>query len=54
MDPGFPRWGAPIPEFVAKNLLFDKKLAENCMKMNEIGPGGGGARVPRKKSLHLR
>ena len=25
------------------NLLFGKKIAENCMKMKEIGPVGGCA-----------
>ena len=32
--------GAPTP----KVLLFCNFLAENCMKMKEFGPQGGGAR----------
>ena len=38
----FPQEGAPTP----KNLLFSWFFAENCMKMKEFGPPGGGARVP--------
>ena len=37
----FSRGGAPIP----KLGLFCKCFAENCMKMKEFGPKGGG-RVP--------
>ena len=38
----FPQEGAPT----RKNLLFSRFFAENCMKMKEFGPpgGGGGAR----------
>ena len=34
-DPGFPRWGKSLKGGV--NLLFDKIIAENCMKIKEIG-----------------
>ena len=27
---------------LGENILFDKIFAENCMKLKEIGPGGGG------------
>ena len=37
-DPLFPRQGVPTPEGCA-NLLFDKILAKNYMKMKEIGRG---------------
>ena len=37
-DPGFSRGGAPIP----KLGLFCQFFAENCMKMKEFGPPGGG------------
>ena len=30
------------PLNLEQNLLFGKIVAENCMKMKEIGPGGGG------------
>ena len=41
----FPKKGANSQSGCA-NLLFCKFFAENCMKMKEIGPqGGGGARV---------
>ena len=36
----FPRGGAPTP----KNAIIFQLFAENCMKMNEFGPPGGGAR----------
>ena len=36
----FPDGGAK-PWFWRENLLFGKVFAENCMKMKEIGPGGG-------------
>ena len=36
-DLGFPRELAPIPEGGA-NLIFGIIVAENCMKMKEIGP----------------
>ena len=29
-----------------KNLLFGQFFPENCMKMKEFGPGGGGAVPP--------
>ena len=42
-DPGFSPGGAPTP----KNAIIFQFFAENCMKMKEFGPpGGGGARVP--------
>ena len=38
--------GGPTHKSGCTNLLFCKFFAENCMKMKEIGPqGGGGARV---------
>ena len=36
----FPEGGAPTP----KMGLFFQLFAENCMKMKEFGPKGGGAR----------
>ena len=41
-DPGFSPGGAPTP----KNAIIFQFFAENCMKMKEFGPPGGGARVP--------
>ena len=44
-DPGFsPGGGAPTP----KSAIIFQFFAENCMKMKEFGPpgGGGGGRVP--------
>ena len=38
----FPQGGAPIPKIAIIFQIF----AENCMKMKEFGPRGGGARVP--------
>ena len=39
----FPRGGgAPTPKIAIIFHIF----AENCMKMKEFGPPGGGARVP--------
>ena len=40
----FPQGGAPTP----KSAIIFQIFAENCMKMKEFGPpgGGGGARVP--------
>ena len=38
----FPRVGRQLP----KVLLFFNFFAENCMKMKEFRPPGGGARVP--------
>ena len=39
----FPQGGAPT----AKSAIIFQIFAENCMKMKEFGPpGGGGARVP--------
>ena len=41
-DPGFsPGGGAPTP----KSAIIFQFFAENCTKMKEFGPGGGG-RVP--------
>ena len=40
-DPGFsPGGGAPTP----KSAIIFQFFAENCMKMKEFGPPGGGAR----------
>ena len=40
-DPGFsPGGGAPTPKIAIIFHIF----AENCMKMKEFGPPGGGAR----------
>ena len=36
----FPQGGAPTP----KNAIIFQFFAENCMKMKEFGPPGGGAR----------
>ena len=36
----FPRAGAPTPKIAIIFHIF----AENCMKMKEFGPPGGGAR----------
>ena len=41
-DPGFSPGGAPTP----KSTIIFQFFAENCMKMKEFGPPGGGARVP--------
>ena len=45
-DQGFPRrgWGGAgaNPCVWPKNLLFGKIFVKNCMKVKEIGPGGGG------------
>ena len=38
----FPDGGRGNPWFWSENLLFGKAFAENCMKMKEIGPKGGG------------
>ena len=44
-DPGFPRGGGANPKGGGANLLFGKNFPENCMKIEEFGPGaaGGGA-----------
>ena len=39
-DPGFSPGGAPTPKIAIIFNIF----AENCMKMKEFGPPGGGAR----------
>ena len=39
-DPGFSPGGAPTP----KNAIIFQFFAENCMKMKEFGPPGGGVR----------
>ena len=39
--------GAHQPLSLGENLLFDKVFAENCMKMKETGPGGGGVLDPK-------
>ena len=46
-DPGF-SWGgaAPTPKSGCANLF----LVENCMKMKEFGPGGGGASLAPPRS----
>ena len=36
----FPQGGAPTP----KSAIIFQIFAENCMKMKEFGPPGGGAR----------
>ena len=36
----FPQGGAPTP----KSAIIFQFVAENCMKMKEFGPPGGGAR----------
>ena len=36
----FPQGGAPTP----KSAIIFQFFAENCMKMKEFGPPGGGAR----------
>ena len=42
-DPGFsPGGGAPTP----KSAIIFQLFAENCMKMKEFGPRGGGGGVP--------
>ena len=38
----FPQGGAPTP----KSAIISQIFAENCMKMKEFGPPGGGGRVP--------
>ena len=38
-DPGFSPGGAPTPKIAIIFHIF----AENCMKMKEFGPPGGGA-----------
>ena len=43
-DPGFTRRGVPTPQVGGANLLFCPIFTENCMKMKEFGPRGGGAR----------
>ena len=45
-DPGFSRGEGANPKSGCKNLLFGQIFPENCMKMKEIGPRGGGGRVP--------
>ena len=42
--------GGANPGVWAKNLLFEKIFAENCMKMKEIEPRGAG-RFPGAPSL---
>ena len=39
-DPGFSPGGAPTPKIAIIFHIF----TENCMKMKEFGPQGGGAR----------
>ena len=45
-DPAFPRrgWvgGDATPGFEAKTYYLARFLPKHCMKMKEIGPGGGG------------
>ena len=45
-DPGFPRGGRANPSAWGKNPLLGKIFAENCMKIKDIGPGGGDLSVP--------
>ena len=40
-DPGFPRWAGTSHWVWAKNPLFGKISAKNCMKMKEVGLRGG-------------
>ena len=42
VDPEFPRWGLPTPEFGVKTYYLGKIFAKNCIKMKEIGPTGVG------------
>ena len=46
-DPGFSPGGAPTPKIAIIFHIF----AENCMKMKEFGPPGGGARPWRPPPL---
>ena len=41
-DPGFLRGGAAYLQGGGANLLFGQKFSENCMKIKECRPGGGG------------
>ena len=43
-DPGFPRRGGANFQSGGANLLFGQIFTQNCMKMKEFGPRGGGAR----------
>ena len=43
-DPGFPRGGGAHLQGGGANLLFGQKFPENCMKMKELRPKGGGPR----------
>ena len=46
-ESGFYRWGGcASPLDGSANILFCQSFPENCMKMKEFGPGGGGSRVP--------
>ena len=38
--------GGTYPQGGGANLLFGKIFLENCMKMKEIGPRGGGGALP--------
>ena len=40
VDPEFLRWGGANLWAWGENLLFDKIITKNCMKMKEIGPKG--------------
>ena len=39
----FPEEGGANPQGGGANVLFGQKIPENCMKMKEFGPRGGGA-----------
>ena len=49
-DPGFSQGGAPTPKIT---IIF-QNFAENCMKMKEFGPPGGGRpwRPPLDPPMH--
>ena len=51
-DPGFPRRGAPTPEFGPKAYHLARFFAGKCMKMNEIGPERGGASLAHPRSAN--
>ena len=46
-DPGFSPGGAPTPKIAIIFHIF----AENCMKMKEFGPPGGGGARPWRPPL---
>ena len=42
VDPGFPRGGGANSKGGCKKLLFGQFFPKNCMKLKELGLGGGG------------